>query len=74
MLVSLGSIGYTVGVIGEVLIAYTVLKVHDRFLQEHMVDRKVLKEMKKEQIVAFIALAMIIAGYVLKVVSLEFHL
>jgi hypothetical protein len=68
---SLGTVGYTLGVIGEVLIAYTVLKVHKRFMKERMIDNVVLREMKREQGLAYAAIVLIIFGYILKVIAIE---
>lgn len=59
-------IGFTIDVIGKVLIAYTAVMVHHRVWQEHKIDKRVFSEMKKEKIIAFIGIFMIIAGYFLQ--------
>jgi len=62
--------GITLDVIGTVLIAYTVLRVHNRVRKEHHIDSRVLKEMKMERAVGIIGVGLIIAGYVFQVVGL----
>ena len=58
-------IGYTIQTIGEVLVGLTVIMVHHRVLDEHRIDRKVLRILRKEQLIGGIAIAMIITGYIL---------
>lgn len=54
-------------VIGEILIAFTVIKVHQRFLKERRVDAKVFREMRKEQFVAALGIVFLIASFILKI-------
>lgn len=58
-------IGYTIQTVGEVLVGLTVIMVHHRVLDEHRIDRKVLRILRKEQLIGGIAIAMIITGYIL---------
>ena len=58
------TLGETIKVIGELLIALTVLRVHHRVLHEHKVDKKVFNEMRVEQILGIIGAAMIAIGFV----------
>lgn len=60
-------IGYTVQTIGEVLVGLAVILVHHRMLDEHRIDKKVLKDIRKEQIFGSLGIAMIITGYVLHI-------
>jgi hypothetical protein len=59
-------LGFTIDVIGKILIAYTAVMVHHRVWQEHKIDKKVFSEMKKEKVLAFIGIFLIIAGYFLQ--------
>ncbi|MCP6720300.1 MAG: hypothetical protein KJI72_03230 [Patescibacteria group bacterium] len=53
--------------IGKLLIAYTALRVHHRFLSEHKVDRLVFRAMKREQRLGILGIIFIVAGYLLKI-------
>lgn len=59
-------LGFTLDVIGKILVAYTAVMVHHRVWQEHKIDNKVFKSMKSEKILAFIGILFIIAGYFLQ--------
>lgn len=56
-------IGATFATLGEVLVAYTVIRVHHRVMKEHQIDDKVFKIMRKEQKVAILGIVLIIIGY-----------
>lgn len=60
-------IATTLDFIGKLLIAYTALRVHHRFLSEHRVDKLVFKAMKKEQRLGVLGIVFIVAGYFLQV-------
>lgn len=59
-------IGFTVDVIGKILVAYTAIAVHRRVWKEHRIDGKVFREMRREQIVGVLGIILIIAGYFLQ--------
>jgi hypothetical protein len=61
--------GQTLQVIGEVMIGLTAIMVHRRFWKEHKIDAAVYREMKREQTVGIIGIIMLIAGYLLQVIS-----
>lgn len=63
---SIELIGFILDVAGKVMVAYTAIRVHHRFWQEHAVDEKVFAEMKNEQIIGIIGIALIIAGFALQ--------
>ncbi|MBI2004623.1 hypothetical protein HYS79_00490 [Patescibacteria group bacterium] len=63
-------IGITLDVIGTVLIAYTVLQVHDRARKEHAIDSRVVKEMGTERIMGIAGIMLIIVGYIFQVMGL----
>ena len=56
--------------IGNVIIALTVLRVHQRFLDERKFDRKVIRTMKREQLVAFAGVACLATGFLLRLILL----
>lgn len=60
-------IGFTLGTIGKLLIAYTAVAVHYRVRKEHKIDQQVFKTMKKEQWYGFAGITLIIAGYLLEI-------
>lgn len=56
--------------IGEITVAYTVIKVHERIMKEHRIDAKVLKTMRREQSLAISGVIMIAAGWILYIVDM----
>lgn len=62
-------LGLTIGMIGKVLLGITVLRVHIWILKEHTIDGAVLRAIKKERLVTYGALALIVLGYLLEVTS-----
>ena len=63
-------IGITFDVIGTILIAYTVLRVHNRAREERAIDSRVINEMKKERATSIVGIVFIIIGYVFQVFAL----
>lgn len=62
-------IGFTLDVIGKILLGLTVLLVHRRIVKEHRFDGEVLRQMRQEQLIGGIAIALIIAGFILQAPS-----
>jgi len=58
--------GFTIDVVGKVMIAYTAIAVHTRFWKEHRVDERVFEAMKKERWIGIIGVIFIIAGYLMQ--------
>jgi hypothetical protein len=56
------TIGFLLHTLGELFIAFTVLKVHHRVLREHKIDKKVFREMRIEQALGLIGAVLIIVG------------
>jgi len=56
--------------VGTVLIAFTALRVHHRFLLEHKVDDKVFAIMKREQLIGFIGVALLTTGFLLHLIHI----
>lgn len=59
-------IGETFDVFGKVLIALTAIAVHDTVMREHKIDAAVGRTVKKEHVLGFLGIAMILTGYVLR--------
>lgn len=62
-------IGLSVRTLGELLIGYTAIRVHWRFWKEHSVDEKVFSEMKGEQTVGIIGIALLLLGFALELIA-----
>jgi len=63
-------IGITLDVIGTILIAYTVLRVHNRAREERAIDSRVINEMKKERAMSIVGIVFIIIGYIFQMFDL----
>jgi len=63
-------IGITLDVIGTILIAYTVLRVHNRAREERAIDSRVINEMKKEEGGSIVGSVFIIIGYIFQMFGL----
>jgi len=59
-------IGFTLQTLGEVLVALTVLFVHQRVIKEHKIDEKVFLDIKKERVIGTLGIIFIITGYFLQ--------
>lgn len=62
-------LGFTLDVVGKVMVAYTAIAVHHRFWKEHKIDETVFKAMKSEQIIGIAGIALIIIGFILQIPS-----
>ena len=63
-------IGITFDVIGTILIAYTVLRVHNRAREERAIDSRVINEMKKERATSIVGIVFIVIGYIFQMFGL----
>ena len=63
-------IGITFDVIGTILIASTVLRVHNRAREERAIDSRVINEMKKERTATILGIVLIIVGDVFQMFGL----
>lgn len=62
-------IGFTLDVIGKIMVAYTAIMVHYRFWKEHKIDERVFVAMKRERNIAVLGIALIVIGYILQIPS-----
>lgn len=60
----------TLETIGTILIAFAALRVHHRFLNEHRVDDKVFRAMRRERVVGIIGVIFVLSGYTMNVMTL----
>lgn len=65
-IMSIEIIGEFIELVGKIMIAFTAIMVHRRVWKEHQIDIRVYKEMKREQLVGVIGIALMITGFVLK--------
>lgn len=59
-------LGFTLDVIGKIMVAYTAIAVHRRVWKEHKIDEAVFGAMKWEQIIGIAGIALIIIGFFLQ--------
>ena len=60
-------IGFTLDVLGKVMVAFTAIMVHYRFRKEHKIDERVFRSMRREQLLGIIGILLIILGFLLQV-------
>lgn len=58
--------GFTLGVSGELMIAYTVIAVHYRISKKHQIDDAVIGTMRRERIIGVLGIVAIVLGYFLE--------
>ncbi len=59
------ALGESLRIVGEVFIGISVLLVHRRMMKDHKIDKKVIRDIKKEQMVGALGISFIIIGYLL---------
>lgn len=59
--------GITLGVIGKIVLGVAVIRVHMNILTERKIDMVVLRSIKREQVITFFGILLIVVGYVLEV-------
>jgi len=57
------ALGFTIEVVGKLMVAYAALSVHHRFRKEHKVDEKVFATMSKEGWLGGLGMGLIAVGY-----------
>lgn len=60
-------VGFTLDVIGKILVAISVLFIHRRVAKEHRIDRKIIREIRRESAWAIIGIALMVLGYILQI-------
>jgi len=59
-------IGFTLDILGKIMVAFTALMVHHRFRKEHKVDERVFRSMRREQVIAILGIFLMVAGFFLQ--------
>ena len=59
-------VGEVLDVLGKIMIAMTVLAVHNTMMKEHRIDEQVNKTIRKEHLYAFIGIALLVSGFTLR--------
>jgi len=62
-------IGFTLDVIGKIMVAFTAIMVHHRMLNEHKIDKIVFRSMKQEQMIGLLGIIFIVVGYIMQIPS-----
>ncbi len=57
----------TLDIVGKVLLGIMVLRVHWRVIQEHNIDKRVIKSMKREMVLGILGIVFMIAGYIIEI-------
>jgi hypothetical protein len=65
----LDNIGLMFQVIGEIFIALSVIRVHDRVRKEHHIDKKVEREMLRERHLALFGILFVVLGFLLQITA-----
>lgn len=63
---SIHFLGLLLTTLGEVLLGVAVVMVHLRVIKEHGIDKKVMSAMLRERNIAFLAILLILAGFLLE--------
>lgn len=69
MLNNLDSIGFVIHTLGELMVAFTVLRVHGQVVRDHKLDKKVFTQMRLEQWLGMAGVTCIILGFVLELLA-----
>ncbi len=60
-------IGFTIEVLGKILVAFVAINVHYRFRKQHQLNDRVFRAMSREHILGMLGISLIIVGYFLQV-------
>ena len=63
---SLDIIGLTFEISGEIMIAFTAIRVHYRFRKEHRIDKRVFLSMRREHVVGITGIILLVLAYLLQ--------
>ncbi|GBE17024.1 hypothetical protein BMS3Abin15_00858 [bacterium BMS3Abin15] len=58
----------TLDALGTILIAFAALRVHYRVLNEHKIDKKVFKAMKRERLIGITGVTLVLIGYLIQII------
>jgi len=66
-IISLKFLALTFDVSGKLLLGVMALMVHNRIIKEKRIDKKILREMKREKRVAYLAVILILVAYIIEI-------
>lgn len=66
ILIVIELIGFTLDMIGKILVGISVILVHTRVMRERKIDKLVIKAMGREKVLAISGIVLIILGYLLQ--------
>jgi len=66
--------GLTIGIIGKILIGFSVVNVHWHVIKEKKIDKDVLWAMKRERWIAVVGVAFMVSGYLLEIIFHQYLL
>jgi len=52
--------------IGSILIAFVILGVHSRIIEEHKIDEVVLKTMRREKVFVYVGVFFLVLSFILE--------
>ena len=58
--------GFTIEMVGKIMVAFTALMVHHRVWTEKSIDKRVFRAMRREQVIGFLGILLMVAGYFLQ--------
>lgn len=58
--------GFSLLTLGEIMIGYTVIRVHARVAQEQKIDAQVISDMSKERKIALLGIIFIVIGFIMQ--------
>ncbi|MFT5179522.1 MAG: hypothetical protein ACI9GH_000048 [Candidatus Paceibacteria bacterium] len=61
------TLALTLELLGEILIAMAVVRVHSHVLKEHKLDKDVYTTIKKEKLYAVVGISLMIVSFILQI-------
>lgn len=65
----IGHLSDALTLIGEVIIAYAVIAVHDRMREEHKIDAAVYRTMRRERSFVVVGIVLLFIGFSLRIIE-----
>lgn len=65
----IGHVSDVCTLVGEIIIAYAVIAVHDRMRLEHKIDAAVYRTMKRERQVMVLGIVLLFVGFSLRIIE-----
>lgn len=65
----IGHISDLITLLGDVIIAYAVIAVHDRMREEHSIDEAVYRSMLRERRLIVVGITLLFMGFTLRIIE-----